>query len=277
MLPLTGNLSIGRTAGNQLVVEDQRVSRRHAIIHFQGGEFWLVDLGSRNGTCVGDRRIYQPVRLRDRDRIRICSFSVTFRQPGTERSVETLTQSAMHTRAEITAVQCWLLVADIEGSTALAHSMPPDELAVILGHWFEACRQLIEQNQGAINKYLGDGFLAFWREKTLRREGLTKAILSIRALQQKASPRFRFVVHCGEVLFNSAILSSEENLSGASLNFVFRMEKLAPALGQNCLLSQPAADALRGLLDVAPVGEHSLSGFTGKFPLFTLPPPPAKT
>ena len=96
-LALSGNLAIGRTAANQLVVEDQRVSRRHAIIHAQGAEYWLVDLGSRNGTCLGERRIYQPVRLQDGDRIGICSHRFVFHQPGQERSVEALTQSALHT------------------------------------------------------------------------------------------------------------------------------------------------------------------------------------
>jgi class 3 adenylate cyclase len=270
VLPLTGNLSIGRTAANQLVVDDQRVSRRHAIIHSQGGEYWLVDLRSRNGTCVGERRIYQPVRLRDGDRIRICAENFTFHQPGNEPTAESMTQSAFHTRTEILAVQCWLLVADLEGSTALAQSMPADQLAMMLGQWFQACRALIEESNGFINKYLGDGFLAFWRQPVVDQDTLASTIVALRGLQQKGTPRFRFVLHRGEVLFNSAFSSLEENLSGASLSFVFRMEKLAPTLGQNFLLSEPAADGLKGRLELSPLGEHGLSGFVGKFPLFTL-------
>jgi adenylate cyclase len=270
-LPLMENLSIGRTAANQLVVEDQRVSRRHAIIHAQGGEYWLVDLGSRNGTCLGERRIYQPVRLRDGDRIGICSQWFTFHQPGTERSLETLTQSALHTRTEIVEVPCWLLVADVEGSTKLAQSLPPDQLAVMLGQWFQASRALVERSQGAINKYLGDGFLAFWRAPKVESGRLVQAIEALRALQAQGGPDFRFVVHRGEVLFNNGIPSTEENLSGTSLSFVFRMEKLAASLSRRVLFSQSAADALQGLLEVVPAGEHSVAGFRDTHRFFALP------
>lgn len=122
-VPVPGNLSFGRIAGNEVVLPDERVSRRHAIIHSQGeAEFWLVDLGSRNGTYVNDRRVNLPVRLRDRDQIRISSFSFAFRQPGTETSPGpgTAPPSGLATLIDVRAAPCWLLVADVQGSTALS-------------------------------------------------------------------------------------------------------------------------------------------------------------
>jgi adenylate cyclase len=42
----------------------------HALIQVQNiGEFWLVDLGSSNGTFLNKRRVHQPVRLHDQDKI----------------------------------------------------------------------------------------------------------------------------------------------------------------------------------------------------------------
>lgn len=38
------------------------------------GEYWLVDLGSRNGTYVNERRVSRPTPLRDGDRIQIGPF-----------------------------------------------------------------------------------------------------------------------------------------------------------------------------------------------------------
>ena len=266
---LSGNLSIGRTASNQLVVEDQRVSRRHAIIHAQGGEYWLVDLGSRNGTSVGERRVSQPVRLRDGDRINICSFVFTFHEPGAKRAGESFTQAAMLTRAEIVTVPCWLMIGDIVGSTALVQTLPPDQLAMLVGKWFQSCRTLIEQTGGSVNKYLGDGFLAFWRERSTEPALLAKTLASVRQLQLQASPSFRFVLHRGDVFFDGAVPSGEENLSGPAVTFVFRMEKLGASLQKGCLLSGPAISALKDLLQVQPAGEHSVSGFSGQFEFFT--------
>src|SRR5947207_2137521 len=55
---LEGNCSIGRAALNTLVVNSPKVSRLHAIIHLEeNGAFWLIDLGSSNGTLLNKRRI----------------------------------------------------------------------------------------------------------------------------------------------------------------------------------------------------------------------------
>ena len=141
---------------------------------------------------------------------------------------------------------------------------------MMLGQWFQACRALVDRSGGFINKYLGDGFLAFWRESNVVTGSVVQAIQDLRKLQRQHAPDFRLVVHHGEVVFNSVITSAEENLSGPSLSFVFRMEKLAGSLGQHVLLSQSVAGALKGLVDSIPAGEHSLAGFAGRHRFFTL-------
>jgi adenylate cyclase len=259
---VAGSLSIGRTPKNQVVLEDERVSRRHAIIHAQGeGEFWLVDLGSRNGTYLGERRVQQPVRLSDGDRIRIASFLLVFRQPSAVGAEETAVQSTQATLAEVRSARCWLLVADVEGSTRLAHAVPPDELAMRMGHWFLHSKQVIEADGGCVNKYLGDGYLAFWTQTEEGPAAVAKAVERLRELQQQSTPPFRFALHLAEVFFGGGASMGEDNLSGPGVNFVFRMEKLAGTLGQGCLLSEPASDALRGLAASEPVGQHALQGF----------------
>jgi hypothetical protein len=52
-----GPLSIGRTADNTLVLDDSRVSRRHARLQARDGVLVLVDLDSTNGTRVNGSRI----------------------------------------------------------------------------------------------------------------------------------------------------------------------------------------------------------------------------
>ena len=48
---------IGRHPSCQVVIDDAGVSRRHAKIVLQQEEFWLEDLGSRNGTFVDGRKL----------------------------------------------------------------------------------------------------------------------------------------------------------------------------------------------------------------------------
>jgi hypothetical protein len=56
----------------------------------------------------------------------------------------------------------------------------------------------------------------------------------------------------------------EESLLGMEVNFVFRMERLASALGQPRLLSEAAARQLAGSLPTTPVGKHPLPGLEGE-------------
>lgn len=68
---LTGEpLTIGRDPENDIVLDDRRVSRRHAEIRLRLGRYTLYDLQSTNGTFVNDRRVAEVV-LSDGDRIAI--------------------------------------------------------------------------------------------------------------------------------------------------------------------------------------------------------------
>lgn len=267
-IPVAGNLSFGRIAGNEVVLPDERISRRHATIHSQGeAEFWLVDLGSRNGTYVNDRRVNLPVRLSDLDQIRIGQFRFTFRQPGTEPST-TLLRGGSPTLIDVRAAPCWLLVADVQGSTLLARTASPDDLAVQMGQWFLQCQKLIESNRGTLNKYLGDGFFAFWQDGNADAGMVAGLLTALHEMQKTAKPDFRFVVHHGNVRLGGGGSMGEDSLSGPDVNFVFRMEKLAGSLDHRCLLSAAAANSLGDLVPVVPAGEHPLPGFDGHFPFF---------
>jgi pSer/pThr/pTyr-binding forkhead associated (FHA) protein len=53
-------LTVGRDATNDIVINDAEVSRRHARLTFQGGKYVLEDLGSTNGTFVNGQRLAGP-------------------------------------------------------------------------------------------------------------------------------------------------------------------------------------------------------------------------
>src|SRR4030095_8113246 len=48
---------IGRDDASAIKIDNEYVSRKHVEVYFEGGSWWLQDLGSRNGTYVGDKRI----------------------------------------------------------------------------------------------------------------------------------------------------------------------------------------------------------------------------
>ena len=65
-----GVASIGRALDNTIPLnDDSNVSRYHAEIEARDGEFWLIELGSSNGTSVGGVPVYAEKLLRDGDLI----------------------------------------------------------------------------------------------------------------------------------------------------------------------------------------------------------------
>src|SRR6266478_7530327 len=259
-LPIQGNLSIGRSPKNSCILDSPKVSRRHAIINLQNvGEFWLIDLGSSNGSFLNKRRVHQPVRLCDMDQITVGDVPFTFRQPE-EVTSELRTTIAQQTIRDPANIPVSLLVADIENFTPLSRSMVSDKLALLVGSWVASCKTIVEEHHGEIDKYLGDGFLAYWHDDEKSAENVAAGLLKLKQLQ-KAEPRFRLVLHYGLVSSGGLRSMGEESLIGKEVIFVFRMEKLAGSLGIHLLASAAAQTKLGPAIPCQPAGSHPLKGF----------------
>jgi predicted ATPase len=71
-------LIIGRDSANQIILDDARVSRRHAQLSYRLERFWLVDLESTNGTYVNSEQIGAQA-LSDGDTISLGGLELTFK------------------------------------------------------------------------------------------------------------------------------------------------------------------------------------------------------
>src|SRR5260221_4902894 len=190
--PIQGTCVLGRANSSQGVLPSDRASRRHAMIHAQGeDEFWLVDLGSANGTYLNGRRVGQPCRLAEKDQIPIADYSFTFHQPQTQAQVSRSSGGTEKTIQEIKTLNCWLLVADIESSTQFTQKLPADETPRVTGRWLADCKQIIDEHAGTINKFLGDGFFAYWLDRESAAGSVARALAVLRKQQDKDYPRFR--------------------------------------------------------------------------------------
>jgi hypothetical protein len=67
-------ISVGRVEGNDLVLPDGNVSKRHARLLYRDGRFVVTDLQSANGTYVNGRKITQATIVREGDKIYIGAF-----------------------------------------------------------------------------------------------------------------------------------------------------------------------------------------------------------
>jgi adenylate cyclase len=267
-VPLRGPCFIGRNPTSTIVLASEKVSRKHAMVQMQKDSFWIVDLGSANGTYVNGRRLTQPARLADRDQIRIGDFAFEFRLHNSQNNApETIVENP--TIQDIKHKKCWLLVADIESSTQLIKKVPAEEAPLITGRWLVECKQMVEDCGGSINKFLGDGFFAYWVEDDIGRAAEVARLLNaFKNFQEKSPLRFRVVLHYGQVFMGGGP-SREESLMGAEVNFVFRMEKVAGSAGCSRMVSEAVHDRMKENITFSEEGKHSVPSFEGEFLFFT--------
>ena len=76
--PMTGEkMTIGRSPETDVFLDDVTVSREHATLVRRGGDWFLDDSGSLNGTYVNRQRV-DSHRLEDGDELQIGKFKLTF-------------------------------------------------------------------------------------------------------------------------------------------------------------------------------------------------------
>lgn len=76
-----GEHILGRAPDASVWIDVPGISRHHARLVVESQQATVEDLGSKNGTYVGDERVTSPRRLVDGDQIRLGPVVITFRIP----------------------------------------------------------------------------------------------------------------------------------------------------------------------------------------------------
>ena len=85
-----GENVIGRDATADVRLDGVDVSRRHARVVVADESAAIEDLGSKNGTAVGDSLLTSQFELKDGDRIRVGSVTLTYRRQAFDESTATM-------------------------------------------------------------------------------------------------------------------------------------------------------------------------------------------
>lgn len=74
-----GIWTIGRDGNSGICIADKYLSDRHAAIQYiEDQGFYLFDFNSANGSFVNGEPVYQPIKLKDGDRIRLGTITFDF-------------------------------------------------------------------------------------------------------------------------------------------------------------------------------------------------------
>jgi hypothetical protein len=80
IVPIRGQLTLGRKEDNMVILNDPYVSSYHAKIYVKNTEYLIEDLGSTNGTLLNDEKLEGKAYLNPGDEVKI--GSVLFRVIG---------------------------------------------------------------------------------------------------------------------------------------------------------------------------------------------------
>lgn len=71
VIPIQGEITIGRRPGNTFVLDDQYISSRHVRVYIKNNEYVIEDLNSTNGTIINDVKIKGKKYLKNGDIVKI--------------------------------------------------------------------------------------------------------------------------------------------------------------------------------------------------------------
>ena len=270
------SFTIGRSPGADLVIDSERISRKHALIRREGDGFLFYDLKSANGSWVDDRQVDQPVPLHEGSRIRIDSHRFTFiAGAGGDSSSLGSPDSWGTTLVGIDQEPMVFMVVDLHGFTSLVEGLEEKQVAEMLAPWYERCREQIDSTGGTIDKFIGDSVFSWWpgtgvdaRAAALRcARGM---VTSLEGLKGFDSGSCGVALHVGTAAVGAIGRSTRTALGGA-VNLTFRVEALTRPLGRKLLVTSAFLEGWdAGACQFESLGSHAVKGFSTEVKVFGL-------
>ena len=157
--------TLGRGSKNNFIITDQWISRNHAMLQCKNdGDFYLIDLGSRNGSFVNGRRVNIPVILKNQDRITLGQTELVFSSPYKQHQVRQREKDRADTLTHALYVRQLMsvMVVDIRDFTVLTRRLNEDILSAIIVSWFHQAGDILREHGSWVDKYIGDAVMALW-------------------------------------------------------------------------------------------------------------------
>jgi adenylate cyclase len=145
-------------------------------------------------------------------------------------------------------VEAAVLFIDLVGSTQLAESRPPQEVAEVLNDFFRIVVGAVDEHHGLINKFAGDAALAVFGAPLRTREPASAALATARALgtqlRQLPVVDFGIGVSAGRVFAGNIGAENryEYTVIGDAVNEAARLADLAKTADRRILCSAAAID-----------------------------------
>jgi len=261
----TASLSIGRSPQCTVVLEgDGNVSRKHALVQREdSGEYYLSDLGSRNGTSRNGVPVTSPVLLADGDAFTIGSHRFVFHRPVDPSREEEAAQDP--TDVLVVERLITVLVIDIRNYTVLSRELGEARISEIMNKLFHRAGELLKRNGSWAQKYIGDAVMALWvhgdgggtpREMKLVCNSLVELNDVISALNEEFQLErplaFGAGINTGLAVTGNmgSAAVADHTAMGDAVNKAFRLETASKEIGHEIVLGHTTYELLGCPADV---------------------------
>ncbi len=171
-----------------------------------------------------------------------------------------------------------ILFSDIAGFTGVASKLTAEETTTLLNTHFQELADCISQTQGTIDKYIGDGCMAFWGAPETMENHAQAAIDAVHLIAKTfeeelesddratEKPRLRIGVHTGTVVVGNigAIERMNYTVIGDAVNVAARLEALGKKVDPDArviaLASGTTVMKLTDTTEPKHLGEYHLRG-----------------
>jgi len=249
--------AVGRGDGCAVLLDSRSVSRLHALIQRRNaGDYFLVDLGSRNGSFVNGRRVSVPMRLHDSDRLLFAEEELIFCNPlghGTEAGVPGTSTRNTPTAALNAQSLTTIVVVDIRDFTPLARKLSEAVLSQMIGTWFLRVGQVVEQRGSWAQQYIGDAMMAVWVHDNPAKvpSDLARALRAVCEIERTTAEVSRSLPLPAPLRIGAGISTGPAILGGTdytalgdTVNAAFRLEAATKTIGLSVALGEGAFQAL---------------------------------
>lgn len=180
-------------------------------------------------------------------------------------------------------MQVSVLFADIRGFTSLSENQDPQYIVSILNSYFTMMADIILKNKGTLDKYIGDGILAFFGAPIAREEHAELAVHSAiemismldvlnKELMLDVPLRIGIGIHSGEAVVGNigSTRKMEYTIIGDTVNTASRVEGLTKEFKANILITEETFSRLKILDNITPEKEITLRGKTQPIKLYRI-------
>ncbi|BBZ41161.1 adenylate/guanylate cyclase domain-containing protein [Mycobacterium conspicuum] len=179
--------------------------------------------------------------LAERDRLR----DLFGRYVGADVARRALEEGGAQLSGDV--VEAAVLYIDLVGSTQLAESRPPQEVAEVLNDFFRIVVDAVDEHQGLINKFAGDAALAVFGAPLRMDDPASSALATARALGtklRKLPVDFGIGVSAGRVFAGNIGAENryEYTVIGDAVNEAARLADLAKTADSRILCSAAAIE-----------------------------------